>query len=180
MEASILTEQVSDLARPDTNITGRDIHVFTNVTGQLSHKGLAKPHYFGIRFSFRVKIRSAFSAAKRKRRKAVLQNLLERKEFENPQVHTRMKPESSFVRPDRSVKLNPVSAIESNFTLIILPTDPEHDDAIRFGKALENPCFTILRVFVQKRPNLLRYFLNRLVKLGLSRVPTFQLYHKGV
>ncbi|MNR62374.1 hypothetical protein D3C85_1843780 [compost metagenome] len=61
----VLSEHVADLPRANTNISGRDIRVRTNVAVQLSHKALGKSHDLPVRLAFGIEIGTAFSAADR-------------------------------------------------------------------------------------------------------------------
>src|SRR5262249_5466477 len=130
-QALVLAEQESDLAAADADVAGRHVRVGTDVPAQLRHEALTKMHDLVVAPTLRIEIRSALAAAHRQRRQRVLQDLLEREEFENAQVDGGMKPQSALVGTDRAVHLDPETAVDLDAALIVLPWNAEHDDALR-------------------------------------------------
>ena len=62
-QAFVLTEQVTDFACADADITGRHIRVFADVATQFDHERLTEAHDFVVGFSFRIEIGATLAAA---------------------------------------------------------------------------------------------------------------------
>src|SRR6266581_2669389 len=89
-----------------------------------------------------------------------------------------MKPQSTFVRPDRAVHLHTEPAIDVDLAGVVLPRYPEHDRALGLNDALEDFRFPVMRISIQHQRERLDYFLHRLVKLGFARVLGLHLGHQ--
>src|SRR6188474_1888163 len=99
------------------------------MTAQFSHKTLAKTHHFIVRFSFRIKVRTPFSASHRQSRQTVFKYLFKRKKFQNAKRDGWMKAKTTFIRSDRAIHLDAITAVYMNFSLIIHPGNTKHDDS---------------------------------------------------
>src|SRR5262249_13826850 len=86
-DATILAEEVADLASADTDVARGHVDVFADVAVELGHHRFAEAHHLAVRLPFRIEIGAALRAAHRQARQAVLQNLLEAEELEDRQVH---------------------------------------------------------------------------------------------
>src|SRR5690606_14466063 len=64
-EFFVLSKHITYFTSAHADISRRNVSVSTNVTLQFSHESLAETHDFIVRFSFRIKVRSAFSTAHR-------------------------------------------------------------------------------------------------------------------
>ena len=144
VDPSSSSGRVTSLSLTDAVLSRADVAI------ELAHEGLAERHDFTIGFAFGIEIASAFSAAHREGRQAVLEDLLESEELQDAQVHGRMEAETAFVRPDRAVELNAIALIDLDFAFVIHPGNLEHDDAFRNDNALKNLVLFILAVAVQK------------------------------
>src|SRR4051794_17399926 len=90
-----------------------------------------------------------------------------------------MKAEPAFVRPDRTVHLDPESAVDVELALVVLPWDAEHDDALRLNDALDYLGLLIFGVLIEDERERFDYFLDGLVKLGFARVLGFHVGHQS-
>jgi|ADGO01.1.fsa_nt_gi hypothetical protein len=76
-DALVLPEEISNLARADTDVAGRNIRELAQVTIELGHETLTEAHDLAVRLSFRIEIGAAFRAADRHSGDRVLEDLLE-------------------------------------------------------------------------------------------------------
>src|SRR5207237_8064220 len=137
-ESLVQTEEQSDLASSDPDITSRNICIRSNMSKQFRHQSLAETHHLEVAFSFRVEIGSAFGPAHWQSSKRVLEYLFEGKKFEDAKIDRRMKPHSALIRADCAVHLNSESAIDVKVSLIIAPRHPKHDHPFWLDNSLEN------------------------------------------
>src|SRR5215469_4044422 len=61
--------------------------------------------------------------------------------------------------------------------MVVEPRHPEHEDALGFRDALENPLRDIFWVSLQHKTQRLEHFLDGLVELGLGRVLGLYQHH---
>ena len=57
-------------------------------------------------------------------------HLLKTEEFKGAECYTRVKPESSLVRTDRIIKLDPVAPVNLYFTVVIFPFNLEQEKTL--------------------------------------------------
>ena len=81
-----------------------------------------------------------------------------------------MEPQTSLIRTDGRVELNPVSGICLDFTIVINPGHLEGENTLRFDNALDNLGILELRMLVVNVLNRLQYFTYRLEIFLLVRV----------
>jgi len=62
--------------------------------------------------------------------------------------------------------------------LIVLPGDTKYYDAVGLGHPLQDLVLLILRIFEEERHEALHDLFDRLVKLGLARIPANQSRHE--
>jgi len=167
----VLAEQIADFPSAYPNIAGRHIRIGTNMPEQFRHKRLAETHHFIVRFALRVKIGTAFAAAHRKGSQGILEDLLKGQKLQNPQIHTRMKPKSPFVRTNSTVHFNAKTAIDLNLPFIIHPGNAKDNHPFRLGDAFQNLLVLILRMPLESRLQRFEHFLNGLMKLFFRRLP---------
>ena len=170
-DSLVLSEKESDLAAANTDITGRYICVCADMTVKLCHKALAECHNLPVRFSLRIKIRSAFAASDRKSGQGIFENLLKSEEFNNSDIYRRMEPKAALVRSDGAVKLNTVSCVYLNLSIIIYPRNTKTDLTFRLTETLEK-CVLSVKLFVsfRYRTDSLQEFFHCLMKFGLRRI----------
>jgi hypothetical protein len=65
-------------------------------------------------------------------------------QLQDTQVDRRVQPQTSLVRSQSRVVLNPVSSVDLELTLVVLPSDSELDDSL--GDLDDGEGFTVLGV----------------------------------
>src|SRR5208283_4512008 len=169
-DALVLAEQETDLATTHADIAGRNVGVRANVAAQFGHEALAEAHDFVVALALGIEIRSAFAAAHGQRGQRVLEDLLEGKELQDAEIDGGMEAQAAFVGADRAVHLNTETAIDLDIALVIKPRYAEHQDALGFHDALEDPRGNIFRMSLQHQTQRLEYFLDCLMKFWLGWV----------
>src|SRR5262249_26145137 len=169
-EPLVLPEQEANLPSPHSYIARRNVGVGANVPIQLGHETLAKAHHFIVAFALGIEVRTPFAAPNGKSSKRVLEYLFECQELQNSQIHRGVKTKASFVRTNRAVHLDAEAAVDLYLALVIEPWNTKHEDPFGFHHALQDACLLVLRVLGHRRTQGLENFLDRLVKLELSRV----------
>lgn len=173
----VLTEKISDFSSADTHITGRNVHIGSDIAIKFGHERLAEAHDFGIALAGRVEVRAAFCAAHGQRSERVFESLLEAQKLHGVEINVFLKTKSAFERPDCVVELHAISAIYVIYTVVIHPWNAEDDLSFGFDYAFENDVFAhnalvLLDCGSQRREN----FFDRLHKLRLIRVLQFGLF----
>ena len=59
-----------------------------------------------------------------------------------------METQASFIWPDSTIELNPVTKVDPDISFIINPRYLENDNTIRFNKTLNNPGRLKLGIFI--------------------------------
>ena len=72
----ILSENITDFTTAYANITAWYNGISADIFAKFCHKALAECHYISVRFAFRIKVGTAFSAADRKTSERIFENLL--------------------------------------------------------------------------------------------------------
>jgi hypothetical protein len=170
-QALVLPEQEPDLAVTDADVTGGNVGEGADVTLQLGHERLAEPHHLARAAAVRVEVGAALAPAHRERRQGVLEHLLEGEELEQPDRDARVEPEAALVRPDRARHLDAVAAVDVDHAAIVDPGDPKGDGALRLDQPLEDALREVVRVAFVDQLERPRDFGDRLVELGLGRIP---------
>ena len=142
----VLTEQIANLPCADADVTGRDVGVWTDVSGKLGHQALAEAHDLGVRTSLGVKVTSALAAAHRQTGQAVFEGLLKCEELDDRQVDAGMQPQTALVRTDGRVKLHSPGAVDLGFAMVVLPGNTELDGSLRLDHPLQQTGSFIFRV----------------------------------
>ena len=96
----VLAIEVAYLTSADTDITGRNVGILTDVLIELGHEALAETHHLCVGLAVRVEVSTALTAADRKAGQGVLQNLLHTEELKNRLIYRRMETETALVRSD--------------------------------------------------------------------------------
>ena len=79
-----------------------------------------------------IEIASSFSTSHRQSRQTIFEDLFEAEEFQDAQIYTVMKSQSSFVRSDGAIKLYSISSIDLDLSLIVYSGHSKHDRPFRF------------------------------------------------
>src|SRR5260370_511233 len=114
--------------------------------------------------TFPVEIASALAAAHGQRGERVLEDLFERQEFQDAEVHRGMEAQSALVGADGAVHLDAEAAIDLHFTRVIEPGHAEHKDSFGLRDTFQNLGFAILGVAFQHGPQGLEHFEDSLVE----------------
>src|SRR5215469_11207353 len=81
-----------------------------------------------------------------------------------------MEAQAALVGTDGTVHLDAEAAIDLYIAMVVEPRHAEHEDALGFRDALENPLRDELGVSLQHKTQRLEHFLHGLVELGLGGV----------
>src|SRR5690606_26319008 len=151
-ELLVSTKHETDFALANTNISGRNIPLRTNVLVQLLHERLTEAHHLAITLAMRIKIGATLPTTHRYQVNRILQRLLKRHELEYALIDGRMKTQAALVRPNGAIHLHAVTAIDTHHTLVIHPRYAELDNAFRFHQALQQCLLAVTWVRFNKRP----------------------------
>jgi hypothetical protein len=88
-----------------------------------------------------------------------------------------MEADSTFVRANGIVELNPVTRVGLDFAIIVNPSNPKLKDAVGLGNALDDFVRIVLWVFVYKVHNGFQYFFYSLEKFFLTWVFLLKVIH---
>ena len=94
----VLAEQEADFASAHADVAGRDVGVRADVALQFGHEALAEAHHFVVTLALGIEVRSALAAAHGQRGQRILEDLFERQELQDAEIHAR---DGSAVRPCR-------------------------------------------------------------------------------
>ena len=97
-DSLILAEHVTDLSAAYADIPCGNVGIRANILVQLCHKALAECHDLTIRFAFRVKVGTTFTAADGQACQGILKDLLKAQEFDDTNVYGGMKTQAALVR----------------------------------------------------------------------------------
>ena len=147
---------------------------------KLTHEALAESHYFVVRLTLRVEVRTTLSAAHRETCEGVLENLLEAEELKDAEVNRGVKSQTALVRSDSAVELNSVTAVNLNSAVVIDPSYSEHDLTLRLYDSLKNLLLDKLRVSRKCGSNRIKELINCLEELRLASIPYHNLLHEIV
>src|SRR5437870_3118986 len=81
-----------------------------------------------------------------------------------------MKPETTFVRSDRAVHLNPESAVHMHLTGVVLPRHSKYNDPLRFDDPFQDLVLPEFRMLIEHDGERFSDLLDGLVKLRFRRV----------
>jgi len=140
------------------------------VAEQLDHVTLAETHDLVIGFTFGIEVRATLAPTHGKGGQGVFEHLLKSQKLENPQIDRGVEPEPAFVGADGAVHLNAIAPVDLNAAPVVLPADPELDDPLGFGDALQNLFLPVTRITVQDRLHRLHHLTHGLVKFSLVRI----------
>ena len=107
-----MAEQEANLSGSNAYIACWYVGVLTNMSVQLGHKGLAKPHNLIVRSSLGIEIRTTLTPSDWHPAQRVFEDLLETQEFNHAQIDGGMKPQTTLKRPKGRVELNPKTTID--------------------------------------------------------------------
>jgi hypothetical protein len=138
---------------------------------ELGHEALAECHDFAVGFALGIEVGAALAAADGKAGQGVLEDLLEAEELDDAEVYGRMEAKTSLVRADGAVKLDTVTVVNLNLTLVVYPRYTEQDLALGGCETLKQSLFSVLvLVGFDHDAKGLKDFLDCLMELGLCGV----------
>jgi hypothetical protein len=159
------------VATTDADVAGRDISELTDVAVQLGHERLAEAAHLGVAPPLRVEIRPALGPTDGQGGQRVLEDLLEREELEQPQIHGRVEAEPTLVGTDRAAHLHAEAPVELDLAAVVDPRDSEDDDPLGLRHAFQDLVRLKLGVFIENGLQGLVDLPDGLPELGLARVP---------
>jgi len=124
------TEEITDLASTNTDITSWDISEGTNVAGEFSHEGIAEATDLVVGLALRIEVGTTLSSTHRETSQGILEDLLETQELEDGKVDGRMEAETTLVWTESGVELDTVSTVDLELTLVVLPNNTELNDTL--------------------------------------------------
>ena len=147
---------------------------------EFRHERLAKAHDLRVRAPLGIEVSAAFAGAEVQAGQAVLEELFKGEKLEDARVNGRIEAQAAFVRAERVVQLHSVTAVDMRPAVIIVPYDPETDDAIRLRQPLQNAVLPQPGVLTNVVKDMLDNAANGLVILVLARMPRRQPFHKRI
>ena len=154
----VLSEQEADLAAAHADVAGRDVGVGADVALQFGHEALAEAHHFVVTLALGIEIRSALAAAHGQRGERILEDLFERQELQDAEIHAGMEAQPALVRADGAVHLDAESAVDLNVALIVKPRHAEHDDALGLDDSFEQTRGLIFGMLGEDQPERVEHF----------------------
>lgn len=94
---------------------------------------------------------AAFSAANRKTRQRVLENLFETEELNDTGIYVFLETETAFVWPDCAVELATVTGVRMDFAVVIFPDNAECKHPFRFDHTIQEIVFFVFRMTFYNR-----------------------------
>src|SRR5690606_29497964 len=131
---------------------------------QLVQEALAEPHHLAVRAALRVEVGAALAAADRQARQAVLEDLLEPEELHDAQVDGRVEAQSSLVRAERAVELDPEAPVDVHLAAVVLPRHPEDDLTLGLADPLDDLRLRVLGMLAEDRADAFQDLPHRLME----------------
>ena len=131
------TEHIAYLTATDTDITGRNILVGTDVTVEFRHESLAEAHDLSIALTTGREVGATLGTTHRQCGQGVLEGLLKGEELQDGEVHRSVETDTALIRADGVVMLDTVAHVCLDLSLVIHPCDTEGDDAVGDAETLD-------------------------------------------
>lgn len=163
----VLAEHEANLAAGNTDITGGNVGVGTDVLAQLGHEGDTEAADLVVGLSLGVEVGSTLTTAHVEAGQGILEDLLETEELEDGQVHGGVETEATLVGAKSGVELDTESAVDldlgkselwqfrqfekkikSYLAFVILPDNAELDDTLGDGDDLKG--LAVLGLLLEK------------------------------
>ena len=168
MQSLVHAEHVPNFATTNTDITGWNVAILTDVSPQFHHEGLAKPHHFAVGLALGVKIRTALATAHGQARQGILENLLKRQKLQDRSVNARVKSKTAFVGSNGAIKLDAEATVHLSYAFVVNPWDSEVNQTLWLNHPFNDG--DVLWIFFQYRFQRFQHFFHRLVEFRLFRV----------
>ena len=173
-ELLVHTEHVTYLTTSNTDVACRNVLVWTDVTIELCHEGLAETHYLSVALAAWREVRTTLGTTHRESGKRVLECLLEGKELQNTEVHRLVETDTTFVGTNDVVVLDTVTHVGMYLTLVVCPCDTEFDNSVGDAKTLNEVRLLELWVLVVLFLDCRKYLTHCLDVLRLIGEPNFE------
>lgn len=108
----VLAEHEANLAAGNTDITGGNVGVGTDVLAQLGHEANAEATDLVVGLALGVEVGSTLATAHVQAGQGILEDLFETEELEDGKVHRGVEPEATLVWAKSGVKLDTVSTVD--------------------------------------------------------------------
>lgn len=108
----VLAEHEANLAAGDTDITGGNVGVGTDVLAQLGHEGDTEAADLAVALALGVEVGSTLATTHVQAGQGILEDLLETEELEDGKVHGGVEAEATLVGTESGVELDTVSAVD--------------------------------------------------------------------
>ena len=169
-DALVLAEQVADFACAHADVAGRHVGVLADVVVERGHEALAEPHDFAVAATLGIEVRAALGAADRQARERILEDLFESQEFDDAQIHRRVKSQAPLIGTQCAVEANAKAAVDLHHTVVVLPGHTKDELTLRLADALDDLLIGVFGMLGQHRPQTVQNFANGLMELGLARI----------
>jgi hypothetical protein len=131
-----------------------------------------------VRLALRVEIGAPLGTAHGQPGQAVLEGLLEGQKLQNTFGDGGMEPDTALVGPDGVVVLHPPTALHANTVVVILPANPEADDAIRLSDTPQDLVLVVLDLVLNEFKDVFGDLLHCLHEFELAGVATLDPLHE--
>lgn len=108
----VLAEHEADLATGDTNVTGGDVGVGTDVLAQLGHEGDAEAADLVVGLALGVEVGTTLTTTHVETGEGILEDLLEAEELQDGQVDRGVETETTLVGAEGGVELDAETAVD--------------------------------------------------------------------
>ena len=136
-ERAVGTEHVTNLAASDTDVTGGNVGLGTNVLVELTHEGNAEAADLAVALALGVEVGATLATAHVEAGQGVLEDLLEAEELEDAEVDGRVQSQAALVGAEGRVELDSEGIVDLDLAGVVLPHDAELDDALGDGDDFE-------------------------------------------
>jgi len=102
---------------------------------KLGHKSLTEAHDLIVAAATDREVGTTLATTHGQRGKGVLESLFKTEELQDAEVHGGMEAQTTLVRANGTVKLNTITNVDMDLTLVIGPRYTESNDAFRFNNA---------------------------------------------
>src|SRR6266536_2554010 len=146
------------------------VGVLAEVAVQLGHEALAEAHDLPVGAALGVEVRAALAAADLHAGEAVLEDLLETEELDDPQVHRGVEAQAALVGPERAVEFDAEGPVDVDLAVVVLPGDLEDELPLGLAEPLDDLGLEVLGPLGQHGGEALEHLVDGLVELGLAGV----------
>lgn len=147
-DLAVLAEEETDLTTGDTNVTGGDVGIGTDVLAQLGHEGHAEATDLVVGLALGVEVGTTLTTTHVQAGQSILEDLLETKELQDGQVDGGVETETTLVGTKSGVELDTESTVDLDLVVVILPDDTELNHTLGDGDNGES--LAVFRVLLEQ------------------------------